>query len=137
MNPTLFRLALVFVGIGALLAVGRARAATDVGVSIGIQQPGLYGRIEIGNLPPPPVIVPNPVVIVPGPVARPPMYLYVPPGHQKDWRKHCARYDACGVPVYFVQERWVREHEPERFKKGKHKDKDDGHPGKGHGKGRD
>jgi hypothetical protein len=35
------------------------------------------------------------------------VYLYVPPGHQKNWAKHCARYAACGQPVYFVQERWV------------------------------
>ena len=38
-----------------------------------------------------------------------PLYLYVPPGHQKHWAKHCARYNACGHPVYFVQEKWVRE----------------------------
>ena len=35
-----------------------------------------------------------------------PVYLWVPPGHQKNWRKHCGRYDACGRPVYFVQDNW-------------------------------
>ena len=30
-----------------------------------------------------------------------PIYLHVPPGHAKNWRKHCAHYNACGQPVYF------------------------------------
>jgi hypothetical protein len=57
----------------------------------------------------------------------------VPPGHQKHWAKHCGQYNACGQPVYFVQENWVREHY-------RHDDRDDdrghGKPGKGHGHGR-
>jgi hypothetical protein len=39
-----------------------------------------------------------------------PVYLWVPPGHRKHWSKHCAQYGACGAPVYFVQDRWYREH---------------------------
>jgi len=34
------------------------------------------------------------------------MYLHVPPGHEKKWRKHCAKYNACGRPVYFVRHDW-------------------------------
>ena len=90
-----------------------ALAGTDIGVSIGISQPGVYGRIDIGSVSAPPVLVyPQPVVIA----RRPrwwcprPMYLHVPPGHAKNWRKHCARYDACGRPVYFVQEDWYEQH---------------------------
>ena len=88
-----------------------AAAQTNVGVVVEVHQPGVYGRIEIGNLPPPPVIYPQPVVIAPTPVAvyQRPVYLYVPPGHQKNWSKHCAQYAACGQPVYFVQEAWVRD----------------------------
>ena len=37
---------------------------------------------------------------------RQPIYLHVPPGHAKDWRKHCRKSNACGQPVYFVQEDW-------------------------------
>ena len=119
-----------------------AQAQTNVGVSVGINQPGVYGRIDIGNLPPPPVILPQPVIIAPARIvaAQPaaPLYLYVPPGHQKHWAKHCARYDACGQPVYFVQERWVREryerehdHDGDHDKgKGKHKDKGKGKGGR-------
>ena len=86
-------------------------AQTSVGVSISVHQPGVYGRIELGNLPPPRVIYPQPIVIVQSPIAefRRPIYLYVPPGHQKDWSKHCSRYNACGQPVYFVQEDWIQE----------------------------
>ncbi|MCW5667903.1 MAG: hypothetical protein KIT35_29050 [Piscinibacter sp.] len=116
------------------LAAAPALAQTSVGVSIGIHQPGVYGRIDIGNFPPPPVIYPQPVVIAPTPVAvyQRPVYLYVPPGHQKDWRKHCRRYAACGQPVYFVQEQWVVERWDERRGRGR----GDDHPGRGHGKGK-
>ncbi len=92
-------------------AAAPALAQTNVGVSIGINQPGVYGRIDIGNFPQPLVVYPQPVVIVQSPVAvyQRPIYLYVPPGHQKNWAKHCGRYRACGQPVYFVREDWVRE----------------------------
>ena len=95
----------------ATLLACNAAAQTSVGVSVGIYQPGVYGRIDIGNYPPPPVIYPQPVVIAPGPVAvyQQPIYLYVPPGHQKNWGKYCSHYAACGQRVYFVQERWIED----------------------------
>lgn len=95
--------------IGAAWAtlVGSALAA-DVGVSVSIGQPGFYGRIDIGNAPQPQLIYPAPVVIqqVPVGVVRQPIYLSVPPGHEKKWSKHCSKYNACGQPVYFVQQDW-------------------------------
>jgi hypothetical protein len=107
MRSTRFALAaLMFAG-----ATAPAWSAVDVGVGITIREPGVYGHIEIGNRPPPPVLYPQPVIIAPPVVvvAQPPMYLYVPPGHAKNWRKHCGHYDACGRQVYFVKERWVYE----------------------------
>jgi hypothetical protein len=127
----------------AACALAPVFAQTNVGVSIGINQPGVYGRIDIGNYPPPRLVYPQPVIIVQGPVAvhRQPIYLYVPPGHQKNWGKHCARYNACGQPVYFVQEDWVREryddrraHDHRGEERGDYR-KEKGHD-KGHGKGR-
>ncbi|WP_374564627.1 hypothetical protein [Ideonella sp.] len=106
-------LTLAAVGLVGLLASPASRAA-DVGVSISVSQPGVYGRIDIGRFPQPELIVPQPVVIrqprvvVAQPVQ--PVYLWVPPGHQKNWGKHCYRYNACGVPVYFVKEEWYRAH---------------------------
>jgi hypothetical protein len=116
-----------------------------VGVSIGIQQPGVYGRIDIGNYPRPMLVYPQPMVIAPSPVAvyQQPIYLYVPPGHQKNWAKHCKRYSACGQPVYFVQESWVRErYEERRGYEGRGREERDDHDrdkkhGKGRGHGRD
>jgi len=107
MNKAIVALALV------AGAVAPALAETNVGVSIGINQPGVYGRIDIGNYPPPAVVYAQPVIIAPTRVAtyQRPIYLYVPPGHQKHWAKHCGQYNACGQPVYFVQENWVREHQ--------------------------
>ena len=85
--------------------------AADVGVSVTVGQPGYYGRIDIGNFPPPQLIYAQPVVIerVPVGVAPRPLYLHVPPGHAKDWRKHCGKYNACGEPVYFVSENWYND----------------------------
>lgn len=110
-------------------------AQTNVGVSVQVSQPGLYGRIDIGQAPTPPVVVyQQPVVITPVPVAvhQRPIYLHVPPGHAKHWAKHCGEYNACGQPVYFVREEWYQQqYVPAQRKHGKY----DGHPGKGHGKG--
>ena len=97
---------------GAALAAAVAPAlATDVNVSVSVGQPGFYGRIDIGAFPPPVLVYPEPVVVQPVPVGvvRAPLYLHVPPGHAKNWRKHCKKYDACGYPVYFVQDRWYNE----------------------------
>ena len=110
----------------AALAATAAVAETNVGISVSIAQPGVYGRIDIGNFPPPPVVVAQPVIVVSSPVPQRPVYLYVPPGHQKNWKKHCGQYGACGQPVYFVQESWVQERYDERQGKGK---------GNGNGKG--
>ena len=84
--------------------------AGDVGVSVTVGQPGFYGRIDIGNYPPPVVVYSQPLVIAPAPIAvvQQPVYLRVPPGHAKKWAKHCAKYNACGQPVYFVQETWYQ-----------------------------
>lgn len=119
----------------AALSAASAYAQTNVGVSIAVSQPGVYGRIDIGNAAPPAVILPQPVVIMPTPVAvyQKPIYLYVPPAHQKDWRRYCSRYSACGQPVYFVREDWVRdrwEHEHDR-------DGDHDRRGRGHAYGHD
>jgi hypothetical protein len=93
---------------------GAASANPDVGVSVSVSQPGVYGRVDIGRVPSPPVLMrPQPVIIVPGPVAvQPPepIYMHVPPGHSRNWRKHCRRYNACGQPVYFVRDDWYQRH---------------------------
>jgi hypothetical protein len=97
--------------LAALALAAPALAGTDIGVSVGISQPGFYGRIDIGSAGAAPVLVyPQPVLIARPVVVPPPVYMHVPPGHAKNWRKHCAHYDACGRPVYFVQEDWYLKH---------------------------
>jgi hypothetical protein len=80
--------------------------ARDVDVSINIGHPGFYGQIDLGGFPRPPLIYAQPRIIEYGPVSRPPIYLRVPPGHAKNWRKHCHAYGACGERVYFVRNDW-------------------------------
>ena len=95
--------------ISALLSLSAASAlAADVGVSISIGEPGFFGRIDIGNFPRPDVIYAEPRIIERFPGRRP-IYLRVPPGHEKHWDKHCHEYNACGYPVYFVRDRWYNE----------------------------
>lgn len=105
----------------ASLASGAAHAAEPrVGVSVSVGQPGFYGRVNIGDQPPPAVIYQQPVLIQQSPVAvyRRPIYLRVPPGHYQHWAQYCGRYSACGQPVYFVRyderraPRWVERRPP-------------------------
>ncbi len=107
--------------------------AVDVGVSVQVSQPGVYGRIDIGQFPQPVVVNPAPVIIARPAVvvAQPqPVYLWVPPGHQKHWNKHCQEYNACGVPVYFVKDDWYQSHVMAQ------QGQQGGDHGKGHGKGK-
>ncbi|MCU6435514.1 hypothetical protein LPB67_17185 [Undibacterium sp. Jales W-56] len=99
--------------ITLLVSIAASSAfATDVGVSVTLGDPGFYGRIDLGNIQRPQVIYTNPIVInrpLYGYVDEQPLYLRVPPGHARHWREHCEYYDACGRPVYFVQENWYNQ----------------------------
>lgn len=76
-------------------------------IAAGEVAPGVYGRVEIGTGTgyAPPLVYADPIVIVrPAPsVIVQPVYLHVPPGHAKNWGKHCKHYNACSRPVYFVR----------------------------------
>ena len=123
---------------------GAALAATPyVSATVeGALTPGVYGRIDIGNAPPPPLIYAQPLIIQRPPVLvqQAPLYLHVPPGHAKKWSKHCAQYNACGQPVYFVKVRGDDDQgdddDGHGWRKDKHQGKGHGH-GKGHGRNHD
>lgn len=100
--------------------------ATDVGVSISVGQPGFYGRLDIGDFPPPQVIYRQPVAIGRVSVNREPIYLRVPRGHARKWSKHCHEYNACGERVLFVQDKWyTREYVP-RYREQHRERRDEG-----------
>ncbi len=128
-----------FLIVAALAAASAPAFAANVGVSVNVGQPGFYGRIDLGDFPQAQLVYPEPVVIQPLPVGvvRRPIYLHVPPGHAKDWRKHCRKYNACGQPVYFVQDTWYNEvyvsGYAERKNHGKEHDKNKENKGKGKG----
>ena len=103
--------------LGAMGAVATALGlscgamAADVGVSIQFSQPGVYGRVDIGQYPQPELILSTPTIIERAPPGAPPpepVYLYVPPEHRAHWREHCHEYHACGRPVYFVDHNWYQ-----------------------------
>lgn len=96
----------------ALLAACAAQSAQAADVSVTIQQPGVYGRLNFGDaIPRDAWVYQQPILIAPAPdnTQRQPIYMYVPPGHSKNWSRHCSRYNACGQSVVFVQDRWVRD----------------------------
>jgi hypothetical protein len=67
-------------------------------------RPGVYGRIAVKGTPPP-VINATPVMVERATLdkRKEPVYLYVPPGQVRRWAEHCAKWDACSRPVYFVR----------------------------------
>lgn len=73
--------------------------------------PGVYGQVQFGNAPPPPVVYAQPRMIVREPRGQElePMYMHVPPRHARNWRRYCREYDACNRQVYFVKS---EEYEP-------------------------
>ncbi len=86
--------------------------AGDVGVSITVDKPGLFGRLDIGGIPGVQLVFAKPMLVAPPPFYAPtpaPIYLHVPPGYERHWRMHCRQYDACGRPVYFVRDRWYND----------------------------
>lgn len=130
-----------FIFAAALVAVAAPALADNVSVSIGVNQPGLYGQITIGDAPrPPPVIYARPIVVAQAPeyASEPPIYLHVPPGHEKHWSRHCAEYHACGRRVFFVQHEWYNNEYAPRHRHGEdeHEHGGDRHDGRDHEHGR-
>jgi hypothetical protein len=88
-----------------------APVQAQVGFSLQVGQPGFYGQLNVGSAyPRPQLIYTQPQVIERRrDYAGAPIYLRVPPGHAKNWDKHCYRYSACDRPVYFVRDEWYED----------------------------
>ena len=150
--------------LAAILIAGISSArAGDLDLRVmlsGQVAPGVYGQVQIGNDRPPPVVYAQPMLIEPMAAPPPPMYLHVPPGHARNWRRHCHEYNACNRPVYFVRsqeyapeyQRHYADHERERAEErrrwedherdgerghGHDNRRDDDEHGHGHGHGHD
>jgi hypothetical protein len=95
--------------LASLLMLGSLAAHAEtpiINLSIGGEiSPGVYGQVQFGNGPPPPVLYPRPSIVIHQPpgVVLEPIYLHVPPGHARNWSKYCRTYNACKRPVYFVK----------------------------------
>lgn len=137
-------LAYTALGLVALPLTSLPAAATaDVGLSVSIGQPGFYGRIDIGDYPPPRLVYRQPVMVERGRMdaGRDPVYLRVPASHRRNWSRNCRRYDACGEQVYFVQDRWYNtvyapqyrdRHSNRRHGRRNHRDDHDGRDNRDH-----
>lgn len=102
---------LIASALAAAAAFSTAPAhAVQVGVSLGFAAPGAYGRVDIGRFPGPALISRQPVVVGAPLAVREPVYLWVPYEHRVRWNDYCASYGACGLPVYFVDDGWYRDH---------------------------
>jgi hypothetical protein len=131
---------------GTLVPLAQAQNVSISATITGEIVPGVYGHVVLGNRPPPPLVYAQPVVAVPVVVAErmpiEPIYLHVPPGHAKHWRKHCHEYNACNRPVYFVRSaeyepgyRPDRRQEHEHAHHGDHGDREDDRGDRGHDHG--
>lgn len=134
---------LLLAAVGGL-ALAHGAAQAGVSVSVGVHEPGFYGRVIVGEQRPA-VVYQQPVIIQQTPVAvvQQPIYMHVPPGHYKRWASYCGRYGACGQPVYFVQDaprpvvvrepvrRWDRHDRHDRHDHHDHHDHDDRRGGDG------
>ena len=86
-------------------AVGFAQAQAYISGSISGQlAPGVYGQVNIGNAAPPALLYGQPMWGGPVVQQAQPIYMWVPPGHARDWRRYCGRYHACGRPTYFLRD---------------------------------
>ncbi|MGK5081528.1 hypothetical protein [Janthinobacterium sp. HLX7-2] len=114
--------------LAAALLSAATGAIAQVGMSVTIGQPGFYGRIDVGDYPAPQLLYAQPII-----VQRPqyytgrPIYLRVPPGHAKNWSKHCRKYNACNQEVYFVQDSWYNNQYAPRYRQ-QHSDNHHGRP---------
>ncbi|EIK45595.1 hypothetical protein O59_002273 [Cellvibrio sp. BR] len=119
---------------------GLPAMADDLGINVileGEVAPGVYGRVELGNDSRPNIYYREPMIIVSdSKYARSrPVYLHVPPGHAKNWGKHCSKYRACDRPVYFVRSAEYDEHYSDDHGHDEHKHEKNDRPGKGKGQG--
>jgi hypothetical protein len=108
--------------LGVVLSAAAFPALAQTNVSISVGQPGFYGRIDLGDFAPQPVLyAPQPVIVVPrAHYAAEPIYLRVPPGHRRHWSRFCGRYDACGRPVLFVRDDWYTNSYAPRYREHVH-----------------
>jgi hypothetical protein len=115
---------------GTVVPLAQAQNVSISATITGEIVPGVYGHVVLGNRPPPPLVYAQPVVAVPVVVAErmpmEPIYLHVPPGHARNWRKHCHEYNACNRPVYFVRS---AEYEPGYRPDRRHEEHEHAHHG--------
>jgi hypothetical protein len=111
MNPITTKRLGKTIGIAAL-SLCAAQLALAANITIGINQPGIYGRVTFSEpIPQQDWIYQQAMVITPMQygMQRQPIYMYVPVTHSSNWGRYCNYYNACAQPVIFVQDRWVRE----------------------------
>ena len=92
----------------ALMATGSvAPALAEMNASITLGEPEFYGRIELDEgYYRPRVIYDRPVVLERRFSNMAPIYVRAPRVEYRDWRRHCAKYEACERPVFFVRDEW-------------------------------
>jgi hypothetical protein len=122
-----FNLLLLAVVLGGMSMPARA---ADVGVSVSLGQPGFYGRLDIGDYPRPQLLYSQPRMIRRGDSGREPVYMHVPQSHARNWRRHCAAYNACDERVYFVRDGWYNNQYVPRYQERNRSGQDERHDGR-------
>lgn len=106
-----------------------APAVAQVNFSLNFGQPGYYGRVEMSDNYPRPVLYQQPVIIERSPAyayGAQPVYVNVPPGQARNWSGYCSSYGLCNRPVYFVDNNWYERSYVPAYRKYKGKKHDYG-----------
>ncbi len=96
----------------AALGLCAVQPVAAASVLVNINPPGAYGRLLIREpIPQEAWVYQQPTMISPQQynLQRQPIYLYVPAAQSSNWGRYCNRYSACGQPVIFVKDGWIRE----------------------------
>jgi len=102
------KVAVAAIAIGAVAPLAGAADKATVAAISGPVKPGVYGRVAMTSTPAAakPALVYSQPMMVDNPETTgviEPVYLHVPPEHAKNWKKNCAKYEACNKPVFFIK----------------------------------
>ncbi|HEX4509015.1 MAG TPA: hypothetical protein VH328_03005, partial [Burkholderiaceae bacterium] len=107
----------------AAIAFVAASGAASAAPWTTVVEPGAYGRVLVGGYAQPPTVYnQQPSLFGDDPVLSPlgyflqgllqpqePVYMWVPGYQRNNWQQYCYEYNACNVPVYFVQDGWYQQ----------------------------
>lgn len=127
-----------FIALAALALASLGASAQSI--TIGVDQPGMFGSITIHDDEDVRVYNSNPVAVHSTRSRLAPLYIRAPREHRLNWATYCVHYNACYREVYFVSDTWYDQNRGHDYweRRGRHFDghRDRHHPRHHRGHGR-